>query len=410
VRYPFLIRLCIAYPADPLGDVAGGIDAFIRGAIRYAPSAFEIKVVGATTDPEIRPVGKWIKGRLGDKSFDFFPVVKLNPSGRRSLIPVSLRYTFALLFNRRATEADVLEFHELEPCIAFLFDSRPKNVFIHTNMNVLHDRNSSIRWRHFPWLYFWLERKLIRRVNTIFCVRSDAVEEYRRRYPQLAQRFRFTPNWVGNEFLARSGNALHAGAHRQNLREQFGFPKESMVFITVGRLSREKDPELLLEAFRIVKKNHDCVRLVYVGDGSLRTRLEDLIREHSLEESVVLAGIHGPADVAAFLRGADVFVLSSVYEGMPISVLEALGCGLPVVSTDVGEVRRIVAPAVNGEIVSERDPKHLADAMLRCLSNAAAYQGEPCTNAVREFMPENVLQPIYDNYSELAKLPPSSRI
>jgi len=173
-------------------------------------------------------------------------------------------------------------------------------------------------------------------------------------------------------------------------------------------LSREKDPELLLNAFRKICKRNDNARLIYVGDGNLRARLEELIHEYRLDAHVVLAGIKSSADVAAYLRGADVFVLSSVYEGMPISVLEALGCGLPVVATDVGEIRRIVFPGINGEIVSVHDREYLADAMTSCLFNAAKYRGKPCTSAVREFMPEKVLAPIYDNYRRLAGLTSNS--
>ena len=406
MRDPRLIRLCIAYPADPAGNVAGGIDAFIRGVIRFAPPIFKISVVGATTDPEKRPIGKWTKGQLGTNSFDFFPIIKLNRSGRRPLIPVSLRYTLALLFNRRATQADVLELHEIEPCIGLPFDRRPKNVVIHTNMNALHDRYSSIRWRHFPWLYFWLERWLMPRMNSVFCVRNDAVEDYKSRYPELALRFRFTPTWVDNEvFFVPSRSEWERT--RQDVREQFGFPEGSPLFITVGRLSREKDPELLLKAFRKISKRIEDARLIYVGDGNLYARLRELIRDYRLDAHVALAGIRSSAEISEYLRGADVFVLSSVYEGMPISVLEALGCGLPVVSTDVGEVRRVVFPASNGEIVSVRDPDHLADAMENCLLNAPRYRGAPCTSAVQEFMPEKVLQPIYDNYRKLARLEPN---
>ena len=244
-------------------------------------------------------------------------------------------------------------------------------------------------------------------MNSVFCVRSDAVAEYKRRYPELAPRFRFTPNWVDNEVFFRPSRSEWERS-RRDLRQQFGFSKDSPLFITVGRLSREKDPELLLHAFRKISKKMEDARLIYVGDGNLRARLRELIRDYRLEAHVALAGIKSSADVAAYLQGADVFVLSSVYEGMPISVLEALGCGLPVVATDVGEVRRVVFSTRNGEIVSIRDPDHLADAMEKCLLNVPRYSGEPCTNAVREFMPEKVLQPIYDNYRKLAGLTSNS--
>ena len=115
-----------------------------------------------------------------------------------------------------------------------------------------------------------------------------------------------------------------------------------------------------------------------------------------------MAGIRGSDKVATYLKGADVFVLSSGYEGMPMCVLEALACGLPVASTEVGEVARVVSPGVNGELVSVHEPEQLAHAMEKCLRNVEKYRGEPCTDAIQDFLPEKVLKPIYENYRKLA--------
>ena len=240
------------------------------------------------------------------------------------------------------------------------------------------------------------------RISTVFCVRSDAVEDYKRRYPHLAGRFRFTPTWVDSDVFSPPSRDERV-RDRTDLRKQFGFPANSPVFISVGRLSREKNPELLLQAFKSVREKFENARLIYVGEGNLGGRLKVLVRQYNMGSHVVLAGIRSSGEVAAYLRGADIFVLSSVFEGMPMSVLEALGCGLPVVTTDVGEIRRVVFPGKNGEIVSVSDQDHLADAMTSCLLNTSRYRGEPCTSAVQEFMPEKVLQPIYDNYRKLAR-------
>jgi hypothetical protein len=109
------------YPADPVGAIAGGIDTFIRGIIRYAPSWLDISVVGATTRYKDTPVGLWTLCQLGSSSFKFLPLVRLSASGRRPMIPVSLKYTLALAMRREAVDADVLEFHVIEPSLAFLY-------------------------------------------------------------------------------------------------------------------------------------------------------------------------------------------------------------------------------------------------------------------------------------------------
>ena len=95
--------------------------------------------------------------------------------------------------------------------------------------------------------------------------------------------------------------------------------------------------------------------------------------------------------------------MSSAYEGMPICILEALGSGLPVVATDVGEISRVVHSGFNGELVTVHKPDNVADGMARCLRNAERYRGKPSYDSVIEYTPEKVLSPLYENYRNLAR-------
>ena len=83
-------------------------------------------------------------------------------------------------------------------------------------------------------------------------------------------------------------------------------------------------------------------------------------------------------------------------------VLEALGSALPVVTTDVGEVARVVKPGITGELVAVHDADTLAGAIERCRENVEAYRGDPCLAAVQNYTPQKVLAPIYENYRRLA--------
>jgi len=389
------------YPADPLGDIAGGIDTFIRGVLRYAPPDIEMTVVGATTSPSERPIGEWSHGLLGGQEVKLFPLVELDPAGHRPVVPVSLRFTMSLRRHRASITADVLEFHVVECCLALLGDLRPKNLVIHQDMSVLRSAVSDIRWRHMPWLYFQLERRLLPAIDSVFCVRSDAIENYRARYPALADRFRFTPTYVDDQVFSRATDD-ERGRAREVLRREFDLQEDDDVLITVGRLSGQKNPLLMLDAFRILARDNPKARLLFVGDGQLRNKVTAQAAKLGLEDRVTIAGIRGAETVSEYLKGSDVFVLSSDYEGMPMSVLEALACGLPVAATDVGEVNRVVLPGINGHLVNPDAPEQLADAIENCLRNRQEYRGAPCWEAVREYMPDVVLQPIYDNYRRLA--------
>jgi hypothetical protein len=186
-----------------MGLVPGGIDTFIRSLLRWAPDDIDMSLIGMTTDGTAWPVGRWHVCNAGGHPFRFYPVLREVGAGVRTPIPLSLRFTLALKARRPLCEADVLEFHRLEPMLPFLFDGRPKNAFFHQDMAVLHDAASDIRWKHVPWLYFGLERLLIPRLSAAFAVREEAVRAYRARYPRLASSIKFIPTWMDPEVSTR---------------------------------------------------------------------------------------------------------------------------------------------------------------------------------------------------------------
>ena len=145
-----------------------------------------------------------------------------------------------------------------------------------------------------------------------------------------------------------------------------GFAPPGTVLIgNVARLDKVKDHAGLLAAFKLLreeirKQDMDC-RLVVAGDGPQRDVLERQIVELGLTESVRLLG--NWRDVAALLAECDVFVLSSIAEGMPLTLLEAMAAGLPVVATEVGGVASVVEDGVTGTLVPAGNPSALADAL-----------------------------------------------
>lgn len=137
--------------------------------------------------------------------------------------------------------------------------------------------------------------------------------------------------------------------------------------ITVGRYAEQKDHATLLRAFAIVHRNR-AARLVLVGQGPLRAQLEALASELGVSDSVLFTGWQ--PNPFAWLARADLFVLSSRYEGFGNVIVEAMACGLPVVSTDCPSgPREILRDGDAGMLVPVGDVPALADAMTAVLSD-----------------------------------------
>ena len=123
-----------------------------------------------------------------------------------------------------------------------------------------------------------------------------------------------------------------------------------------------------------------------------------MCRRLRCEKQVSLLGPRGTTEIAELLRGSDLFVLSSAYEGMPFAVLEALATGLPVVTTDVGEVRLVVQDGRNGKICSERTVGDFARAICAGVEGRERFRGAPCVEAIEAYHPRRVLSRVYDNH------------
>lgn len=142
-------------------------------------------------------------------------------------------------------------------------------------------------------------------------------------------------------------------------------------FVHVGRLDTPKNQERLLRAFRMILDTHPQAHLTLVGDGALREHLEAVTRELGLEQAVFFAGMQ--ENVRPFLEEADIFVLTSDYEGIPMTILEAIGTGLPIVSTAVGGVPDVVENEKTGLLVPPEEAA-VANACLRLAEDASLRQ------------------------------------
>jgi sugar transferase (PEP-CTERM/EpsH1 system associated) len=142
--------------------------------------------------------------------------------------------------------------------------------------------------------------------------------------------------------------------------------------ISVGRLDPIKDQGTLLRAVRLVVDRMPDFRLDMVGDGPSRPELEALRETLGLADHVLFHGYQ--EDVRPLLVAADVFLLSSISEGVSIALLEAMACGLPAVATDVGGNREVIVPGECGCLVPAGSPEALASGMLSVLADAGSFE------------------------------------
>ncbi|WP_345206211.1 glycosyltransferase [Fodinibacter luteus] len=154
---------------------------------------------------------------------------------------------------------------------------------------------------------------------------------------------------------------------RERVRRELGVSEDAVVAITVANLRREKDYPNLLHAAQLALREEPSLVVLAVGQGPLADEVEDLHRQLTLGDSVRLLGYR--TDVPDLLAASDLFVLASSSEGLPVSIMEAMTAGLPVVATAVGGVPEAVTEGETGLLVRAHDPKALAEAMVALARN-----------------------------------------
>jgi glycosyltransferase involved in cell wall biosynthesis len=195
---------------------------------------------------------------------------------------------------------------------------------------------------------------------------------------------------------------------RQAKRREIGLPSDAWILGTVGNLRVEKNQELVLRALPEVLREIPEARVVLVGDGERRARLEALARELNVSDRALFLGVR--MDVPDLFGAFDVYCLPSHFEGMPLSVLEAMAARKPIVATRVPGTEDLIVDDVTGLLTPANDAAALARTVVRlhrdrALSDRLVEAGWQYVNTHARL--ETMVQRYADLYEEVAR--PSGR-
>ncbi|MFT5249444.1 MAG: glycosyltransferase involved in cell wall biosynthesis [bacterium] len=149
---------------------------------------------------------------------------------------------------------------------------------------------------------------------------------------------------------------------RLEVRKQLNISSDKFVILNSGRLTKQKAQWMLVEAAKKLKDNNENFITIIVGEGELFSDLTVMINDYGLKEHVKLLGFC--SNMKQLLIMADCFALPSIDEGMPMSLLEAAAYELPIISTDVGDITKLIIHNETGHIISVNTPENLANSII----------------------------------------------
>jgi len=203
-------------------------------------------------------------------------------------------------------------------------------------------------------IYNHLDRMVLKKFNALAAV-SDAVAH------------RLLAFGVPAEKIKTIANGIDVAAFERAQSLPLLKAEGSMVVGVVARLDLQKGFEYLLRAARTLCKTFQGLQIVIAGEGPDRDKIEDMIQQYGLQSNVVLAGQQ--SNMPSVYAAMDIFVLPSLNEGLPMTVLEAMAASKPVIATRVGAIGSVIQDGENGLLVAPKDPEGLQNAIAGLLSD-----------------------------------------
>lgn len=350
------IRHTIIHQYDPEHHVAGGTPGFIRDLIQYGGTGRQFTIIGVTQD-KTRQLGRGAQVDVGGgRMVEFVPVARVLDATHKRKVPHTAQLVAGLLRFHPPIDTDLVHFHRAETAVTCARHVRDARV-----VTFMHGAGQAHRfgaggesfWRIAPsGLYDWIMESAARHSDCVYVMDRDKAKTLGGRSCNV----HLGKNWY-------DGSLFYCGDAQPLPRE--------IVIGWIGRLEESKDPMLAVRVFRELAARGYRFEAWMAGNGPLREPVERELREANLK-MVSLVGLLDAPTLAGRLRQSTVCLATSRWEGIPRAIIEALACGVPVVSTDVGDVRSLICRE-NGHLVPGREPDELIAALDHVMS---------CTNRI----------------------------
>jgi glycosyltransferase involved in cell wall biosynthesis len=211
-------------------------------------------------------------------------------------------------------------------------------------------------------LYLLAQRYAFRQCDCIITVNEQSKAYFEQKYPVIKNKIKVVPIGINTK--------IFRPLNKNELRKKYGYSSNDKIIINVGRLESEKNIAFLIESCAILQTHIENLKLLLIGNGSEKNKLQQLAKNLNFNAITFLGDIENDK-VPELLNCADVFAFCSLYEGNPTVIKEALSCNVPVVSVDVGNVKEII-DTLPGCYCAPREVNEFALTLKKALESTTA--------------------------------------
>lgn len=320
---------------EPVSDM-GGVSYFILKIIEFLPREFyEIHFAASGN------------GEIFNNLEEFGVILHKLPINYNSLISI-FKAIFVLRRLLKEEKFDIVHAHTAKSGFVFsLLIKRYRYSLVYTGHG----------WRHLQKKNF-LATKLMYFFENFIAIRADYLTFLSNKemkygagiFNFIEQKSSVIPISINVDNVIKNKDEL------MRLRHNYNLPLNSFIIVMVGRITKQKDPDTFLNVIlEFYKKDIKNIHFVWVGDGELRNYVEYKAKELGINNLFHVTGFVDKMDVKNILSTCDLMLFTSLFEGLPISIIEAMSIGLPVVSADVGSISDIILDKKSGRLFRRGD-------------------------------------------------------
>lgn len=231
-----------------------------------------------------------------------------------------------------------------------------KNIYYTVHSWSFYNKSEFGFWEKF---FIFMERTTSYQAKKIICV-SNRV---------MADGVRKNIGQPENFIVIRNGINFNVENKREEIRKAYNIKDKETVVAMVARLAKPKDPFLFIEVAKEILRKNSQTKFLLVGSGPLRQKCQELIKKEDLAKKILLVGEKLPLEAMELFFAFDVFVLLSGFEGLPITIIEAMFAGLAVVASDVGGVNELIDKEKGGFLVKNNYFGEIEEAIKYLIEN-----------------------------------------
>jgi glycosyltransferase involved in cell wall biosynthesis len=356
-------RILFIEPCNYIDEPLGGQLTMAKTLINVIGP--KMALVGWTIDPSA-PIGKWHKRIINGNEYDFF-ALKYVPERilKRPWIPTRLKNWIAI--RRYCTKISAIGItniliSEHSVMLAYKFHKGVNVCYLYPGVDSQLTKSRYIWAKYLSGIFDYLVNRRVKKHATTILAAADSAA-----IKDLVHRSRGVLKGCNIEsFPTRVNTKIFKPGNKKLCREKHSLPLDGIIVIYTGRIHSVKGWQLILESFSRFRLAYSNSTLIFIGEGNDRGKLESEIAGKGLNNYARVIGYQEHEIIAEYLQASDLFVMASLQEGWPNSMVEALACGLPIVTTEYSSARILVKDGVNGYVV-ERDPGLYSNAMIKSI-------------------------------------------